>query len=111
MNRLRYERDKQRCYTLGKLLELPCVIGNTVYTNASIQGWYFRKEGEPYEAKVVFIGLNGAGNYMNVDFGNGYMLQFHFSEIGKNVFLTREKPKRHWKGWGNESRKREVKRK
>jgi hypothetical protein len=27
---------------------------------------------------------------MNVDFGNGHMLQFPFSEIGKTVFLTRE---------------------
>lgn len=72
----------------GKLLELPCAIGDEVYTNTSMQGWYFRKENRPYKAEVVFIGVNGEDNYMNVDFGNGHMLQFKFSDIGKTVFLT-----------------------
>lgn len=71
-----------------RLLELPCAVGDTVYTNISMKGWYFRKENRPYEAKVAFIGINGA-NYMNVDFENGHMLQFKFSEIGKTVFLNK----------------------
>lgn len=74
----------------GKLLKLPCAVGDTVYTNESVQGWYFRKENRPYEAKVVFIGINGVNDFMNIDFGNGHMLQFKFSEIGKTVFLTKE---------------------
>lgn len=74
----------------GRLLKLPCTLGDTVYTNVSMQGWYFRKENRPYEAKVVFIGINGIDNLINVDFENGLMLQFKFSEIGKNVFLTKE---------------------
>lgn len=73
----------------GKLLKLPCAVGYTIYTNTSMQGWYFRKENRPYKAKVVFIGINGADNFMNVDFGNGRMLQFKFSDIGKTVFLTK----------------------
>lgn len=72
----------------GMYIKLPCKVGDTVYTNTSIQGWYFRKENRPYEAKIVFIGINGADNFMNVDFGNGRMLQFNFSDIGKIVFLT-----------------------
>lgn len=72
----------------GLLVKLPCKVGDTVYTNTSMQGWYFRKENRPYEAKIVFIGINGADNFMNVDFGNGRMLQFNFSDIGKIVFLT-----------------------
>ena len=93
----------QRCYKLvselkgykdmeeqGKLLKLPVAVGDTVYTNASMQGWYFRKENRPYEAKVIFIGINGVDNYINVDFGNGHMLQFKFSDFGKTVFLTKE---------------------
>lgn len=74
----------------GKLLKLPCAVGDTIYTNCSMQGWYFRKENRPYMAKVVFIGFNGEDNYINVDFKNGRMLQFKFSDIGKTVFLIRE---------------------
>jgi hypothetical protein len=74
----------------NKCHSLPCDIGDTVYTNCRMQGWYFREKDKPYEAKIVFIGLNGVDNFMNVDFGNGHMLQFPFSEIGKTVFLTKE---------------------
>ncbi len=74
----------------GRLLELPCAVGDTVYTNISMQGWYFRKEDRPYKAKIVFIGINGVDNIINVDFENGRMLQFKFSDIGKTVFLTQE---------------------
>lgn len=75
----------------GKLPKLPCAVGDTVYTNHSVQGWYFRKENRPYVARVVFIGFNGTDNYINVDFGDGHMLQFKFSDIGKTVFLTKSK--------------------
>lgn len=77
----------------GKLQNLPCAVGDSVYTNTSMQGWYFRKKDRPYKAKVVFIGINGTGNYINVDFGNGRMLSFRFSDSGKNVFLDREEAK------------------
>ena len=74
----------------NKCHSLPCDIGDTVYTNCRMQGWYFREKDKPYKAKIVFIGLNGVDNFMNVDFGNGHMLQFPFSQIGKTVFLTEE---------------------
>ncbi len=74
----------------GKLLKLHCAVGDTVYTNACMQGWYFRKENRPYQGKVIFIGINGVDNYVNIDFGNGHMLQFKFSDFGKIVFLTKE---------------------
>ena len=75
---------------VNKCHSLPCDIGDTVYTNCRMQGWYFREKDKPYEAKIVFIGLNGVDNFMNVDFGNGHMLQFPFSQIGEMVFLTEE---------------------
>lgn len=76
----------------GKLPKLPCAVGDTVYTNHSVQGWYFRRKDMPYKAEVVYIGIsNGVNNYINVDFGNGHMLQFKFSDIGKTVFLTKSK--------------------
>ena len=74
----------------GRLMELPCAVGDTVYTNFSMQGWYFRKDKKPYSAKVAFIGINGGDGIINVDFGDGRMMQFMISDIGKRVFLTRE---------------------
>lgn len=74
----------------GRLLKLPCAVGDTVYTNLSATGWYLRKKNRPYAVKIVFIGINGANNLMNVVYENGNMTQFLFSEIGKTVFLTRE---------------------
>lgn len=74
----------------GKLPRLPCAVGDVVYTNCSMQGWYFSQKKRPYSAKVIFIGINGVDNYINVDFANGHMLQFKFSDFGKTVFLTRE---------------------
>ena len=73
-----------------KLIELPCAIGDTVYTNLSMSGWYHRRKNRPYSAKVVFFGINGKENFMNVEFEKGKMLQFNFSEIGIHVFLTKE---------------------
>lgn len=74
----------------GKLMKLPCAVGDTVYTNCSMQGWRFKRKDRPYKAGVVFIGINGTDGYINADFGNGHMLKFGFSDIGKRVFLTRE---------------------
>lgn len=71
-------------------IELPCCVGDTVYTNHSMQGWYMQKKNRPYEAKVVFIGINGVDNFINVELGEGKMLQFNFSDIGERVFLTKE---------------------
>lgn len=87
----------------GKLLKPPCAVGDTIYTNYSMQGWYFRKEKKPYAAKIVFIGINGADNYINADFGNGYMLQFKFSDIGKKFFLTKREAEQALKDLEGES--------
>lgn len=77
----------------GKLPRLPCAVGDTVYTNDSMRGWYFRKSDRPYKAKVVFIGVNGGDGFINIDLGKGLQLQFDFSDFGKTVFLTKEEAK------------------
>lgn len=76
----------------------PCKVGDTVYTNISVQGWYMRKKNRPYKAKIVFIGVNNVDNFMNVVFDNDNMLQFNFSQIGKTVFLTKEEAVQKLKG-------------
>ena len=74
----------------GKLIKLPCAVGDILYTNFAVQGWYFREKNKPYEIKVVFIGINGVDNFINVAYKNDNMWQFSFSDIGKRIFLTRE---------------------
>lgn len=73
------------------IIALPVRVGDIVYTNRSMQGWYMKLKDRPYEARVAYIGVNGKDNFMNVAFlKNDNMLSFRFSEIGKTVFLTRE---------------------
>ena len=79
----------------GGVVLPPCKVGDTVYTNLSMQGWYYRIKDRPYTARIVFIGVNdseetGCG-YINVLFEKNHnMMQFRLSDIGKTVFLTRE---------------------
>lgn len=81
----KYWKDKT------KFVELPCKVGDTVYTNTSMRGWYMRKKDRPYEARVLFTGLNGSDGFINVELKKeGCELQFDFSQIGKDVFLTYE---------------------
>ena len=72
----------------------PCNIGDIVYTNCAMQGWYKRQKDKPYSAEVVFIGINSSKDmgygFINVMLGEGQMLQFNFSDFGKTVFITKE---------------------
>lgn len=88
----------------GKLLKPPCTVGDTVYTNKSLDFWHLRKEDRPYEAKVDFIGITREGddNFINVVFTAGQMSQFKFSDIGKTVFLTQEEAENAMKRIENE---------
>lgn len=79
----------------GLLYRTPVAIGQTVYTNFAMRGWYLRNKDKPYKAKVVFIGLNisqeeGGGFFYIAYEKLGCMMQFRFSDIGKGVFLTKE---------------------
>lgn len=87
------EYDKAR--EEGRLVVLPCKVGDTVWTNFAMSGWYFRDKDKPYAAKVVFVGLNDSeemgGGLLNIVYGkHDHMMQFGFSDIGKTVFLTRQ---------------------
>lgn len=91
--------DKLRVYEdleeQGMLKRLPFKVGDVLWTNNRMQGWYFRLKDAPYRVQVVFIGLNDSGEMggglFNVSYENyGHMLQFNFSDIGKTIFLTKE---------------------
>ncbi len=82
----------------SRIIELPCKVGDYLYTNSAMQGWYMRKRNAPYRVKIVFIGLNDSekmgGGFLHVLYENGWMLEFSFSDIGKTIFLTYEEAKR-----------------
>lgn len=88
------EREKLKEYEYlkeqGLLLKLPAKVGDTVYTNTRVAGRYMREKDGPYEAKVVFVGINGVDNFMDIILEKGSMFRFNFSDLGKTVFLTRE---------------------
>ena len=79
----------------GLLHRTKVAIGQTVYTDFAMRGWYLREAAKPYKTKVVFIGLSDSkedgGGFFNVAYEKlGCMMQFRFSDIGKSVFLTKE---------------------
>ena len=76
---------------LKKSVELPCKIGDVVYTNITHSGDYERAKDRPYMHKVVFIGVNGKEDFFNtVNTKTGIMFTFNFKNIVKTVFLTCE---------------------
>ena len=85
----------------GTLKEIPCNVGDTLYTNWRWQGDYMREKDAPYPIKVVFIGINNSeemgGGLINVVNEKGRMWQFSFNDIGKTVFLTREEAEKRLK--------------
>lgn len=99
-------RELVQAEKAGRLEVLPCKVGDTVWTNLGMSGWYFRDKDKPYIAKVVFVGLNNSkemgGGLFNVVYVKGeHMLQFRFADIGKTVFLTREEAEAALKGENN----------
>ncbi len=85
-----------------KTVEVPCKIGDIVYTDFRLAGDYLRKKKAPYPVKVIFIGINAyephGGGFINVEYSTGRQYSFNFSEFGNSVFLTREEAKK--KGGG-----------
>lgn len=73
----------------GRLVVLPCKLGETVYANFCIRGDYLREKDKPYPCKVVFIGLSSEP-FLHIQFKNKRIFPVEFSKIGKTVFLTRE---------------------
>lgn len=87
-------REAMRKMAGNVRMTLPCKIGDILYTNVSVQGWYMRRKDRPYKVRVVFIGINGTDNFINVSYENGYTWGFNFSEIGKRIFYTKEEAER-----------------
>lgn len=74
----------------GRLVVLPCKVGDTVWTNISVVGDRYKSADRPYQVEVVFIGIGSNGGFFHVQYSNGRVFPFDFDKIGKAVFLTRE---------------------
>ena len=73
----------------GRLAELPCRLGGTVYANFALRGDYLREKDKPYPCEVVFIGLSKEP-FLHIQFKNGRVFPVKFCEVGKTIFTTRE---------------------
>lgn len=74
----------------GRLVVLPCKVGDTVWTNIAIVGDRYKSADRPYPVEVVFIGMGEDKRFFHVQYSNGRVFPFDFDKIGKTVFLTRE---------------------
>ena len=89
------DRLEQMCNAKndGRLVVLLCKVGDVLYTNLAMQGWYLKSKNRPYAVKVVFIGINDSEEmgygFMNVKYEKDFMFPVNFSDIGKTVFLTK----------------------
>lgn len=95
--------NTQPAFKTTKTVEVPCLIGDTVWTNFSFAGDYLRKKDAPYPLEVVFIGLNGGDGHIHVRYKNGRMWLVKFSQlsgVGALVFLTKEEALRSKEKWG-----------
>ena len=69
----------------GRLIELPCKIGDTVYV---VEDWGYRKELKEREIGVITLkGINDFSKEFWEDVYGGIL--GNFSDIGKTVFLTK----------------------
>ena len=73
----------------GRLAELPCRLGGTVYANFALRGDYLREKDKPYPCEVVFIVLSKEP-FLHIQFKNGRVFPVKFCEVGKTIFTTRE---------------------
>ena len=67
-------REKLKMYEdleeQGKLIKLPCAVGDILYTNVSKQSWFYSEEDKPCKVQVVFIGINNFDNLIRVIYDN-----------------------------------------
>lgn len=69
----------------GRLIELPCKIGDTVYV---VEDWGYRKELKEREVGVIALkGINDFSKEFWEDVYGGIL--GNFSDIGKTVFFTK----------------------
>ena len=82
----------------GRLPELPCKVGDTVYVDKrTLCSWFCFSEFKPYvRCKVIGIKLVGGTKKINLKpltertYGSRYHRFYAFTAIGKTIFLSPE---------------------
>ena len=79
-----------KAYGDGRVVVLPCKVGDELWTNISIQGDRYRQSDRPYRVKVVFTGMGPETSFFHIQYSNGRIFPVDKEQFGKTVFLTRE---------------------
>ena len=78
----------------SRIIELPCKVGDYVYSIVLRRGWYLSSKDSLPKVRVVFVGLTNpnymGGGYFEALYEDNETQTFYFSDIGELVFLTRE---------------------
>lgn len=74
----------------GKIVELPCKVGQTVYATSN----YFGGEWQMYICRVDNFTVYEKNVFMSISDRDGCNFVANICEIGKTVFLTREEAER-----------------
>nr|DAG59356.1 MAG TPA: hypothetical protein [Caudoviricetes sp.] len=87
-----------KAYGEGRIVVLPCKVGDELWTNISIQGDRYRQSDRPYRVKVVFIGMGPETAFFHIQYSNGRIFPVDKEQFGKTVFLTREEAEKALEG-------------
>lgn len=90
-----------KAYGDGRIVVLPCKVGDELWTNISICGDRYRQSDRPYRVKVVFIGLGLGSTFFHVEYSNGRVFPVDKEQFGKTVFRTREEAEKALEGQKN----------
>ena len=86
--RFKYKRIEQECERFkdrARFVELPCMVGDTVYVIESIAG-----EEKIIQDRVETIGYYASEDGIEIYQFDGIKTDGYFSDFGKTVFLSRE---------------------
>jgi hypothetical protein len=78
--------DYKRAEEQGRLIMLPCKVGDTVYCTI-----YDEYGIAPIDKGTVYaVSINGQTNWFSVQYKSGLRYDYTWDDLGKTVFLTRE---------------------
>lgn len=90
-----------KAYGEGRIVVLPCKVGDELWTNIAIRGDRYRLSDRPYHVKVVFIGLGPETTFFHVEYSNGRIFPVDKGQFGKTVFRTKEEAEKALEGKRN----------
>ena len=100
--RFKYERIEQECEHFkdrARFVELPCMVGDTVYVIENIAG-----EEKIIQDHVETLGIGYYADGINIYQFDGVKTDGYFEDFGKTVFLTREEAEQALKECENDGK-------